>query len=265
MNGTADISYILLAVTFCLLAVPLGISIFFKLGLTKSMIFSVVRMTVQLLLIGIFLRYIFELDNPVINLTWFLLMIFTATVTVIRNSSLNLKLLLLPVTVSFLISGLSVLLFFNTVLLALKNPLTAKYFIAIGGMLLGNALRGNIVGLSTFYHQSKQDEPVLQYRLASGAGLYEAIRPYIREALRRAFAPTVATMATMGIVSLPGMMTGQILGGTEPALAVRYQIAIMIAIFTTVAMGTGISLLLTIRAAFDPLGNLKKEIFKTHS
>jgi putative ABC transport system permease protein len=149
--------------------------------------------------------------------------------------------------------------------LKLENPFAAKYFIAIGGMLLGNVLRGNIVGLSTFYHEAKKDEPILQYRLASGAGLFEAIRPYVREALKRAFAPTVATMATMGIVSLPGMMTGQILGGTNPTLAVKYQIAIMIAIYTTVTLGTGVSLFLTTRTAFDGLGNLRKNIFKSVS
>ena len=85
----------------------------------------------------------------------------------------------------------------------------------------------------------------------------------MQHALQEALTPTLATMATIGVVSLPGMMTGAILGGLNPMTAIQYQIAIMIAIFT----GTGITVLLgvlwTRKAAFDGFGMLKRDLFNS--
>lgn len=99
-------------------------------------------------------------------------------------------------------------------------------------------------------------------RLAEGATTVEATRPYLTGALHDAIAPTLATTATMGLVSLPGMMTGVILGGASPMIAIVYQIAIMIAIFS----GTAVTILLGIqfcrKAGFTPWGTLNPDIFR---
>ena len=263
MNGAIDISVISLASGFLLLLIPFLFSYIFKLGIIRATLISAGRMTLQLVLMGIFLQYLFDWNNAVLNIVWLFMMIFVATFSVIRNSDLNLKIFLMPLLSSFTISVFTVVLYFNTMIVGLNNVLTAKYLIIIGGMLLGNSLRGNIIGLTTFYKDINRNKNRFQYSLSMGATLYEAVIPFIREALRSALKPSIANMATFGIVSLPGMMTGQILGGSAPITAIKYQIAIVIAIFASVAVTVTLSILITLNRSFDSFGNPKENIIKT--
>ena len=262
MQSAVDINWLSLGFCFLLLVIPFAISAIFRLKLLVPALIGIGRMTAQLILIGFFLGYIFNLNRPWITLVWFILMVGTATGTVIRKSDLNVRLLMVPAFFSFLFTALVVLLFFNGVVVGLERVFEAKYFIALGGMLLGNSLRGNIVGLSTFYKGIKRNENRYQYSLSLGAARMEGILPYFRKSLQEALGPTIATVATMGIVSLPGMMTGQLLGGSGPMTAVKYQIAIMIAIFAAVTMSTALSILLTLRFTFNEAGMLKEDTFR---
>ena len=106
----------------------------------------------------------------------------------------------------------------------------------------------------------KNETTFLSY-LLMGATLKEAVHPFMREAIRTSLAPTIATMMTIGIVSLPGMMTGQILGGSFPLVAIKYQIMIMIGIFTSLVLSMVTSLYLSLPFAFDRMLMLKSEIF----
>jgi putative ABC transport system permease protein len=92
--------------------------------------------------------------------------------------------------------------------------------------------------------------------------LNEAVRPFLQRAYSASLAPTIATMATIGIVSLPGMMTGIILGGTDPLVAIKYQIAIMMAIFSGTALAVILGILLTLRTSFDRYGVLDPDVLK---
>jgi len=130
---------------------------------------------------------------------------------------------------------------------------------------LGNSLRGNIIGVSSFYKSIKRNERRYLYRLSVGASLYEALKPYFRAGMITSLQPTIATMMTIGIVSLPGMMTGQMLGGASPMVAIKYQIAIMIAIFVSVSMSVALMILFTIKSSFNGYGVLKKGVFKDRS
>ena len=130
-------------------------------------------------------------------------------------------------------------------------------------MVLGNSLRANVVGLGDFYKSLRKDEHLYFYKLSLGATKYEALIPFAKRSFTAAINPTIATMATMGIVSLPGMMTGQILGGSVPLVAIKYQIAIMVAILTSTIISIGLSILFTVRFSFYQNGVLKKDIFKS--
>jgi len=260
-----DISWVSLALSLILLAAPVAVVIALGLGRLREMLIAVVRMTVQLLLVGLLLVYLFDLNLPIVNVAWFFVMVAVASVTVVRGSGLRVRTLLVPSFVSILISGSAVLLFFTGILLGRETILDARYFIALGGMLVGNSLRGNIVAIGSFYEGVKRDENRYRYRLSVGARRIEALLPNLRASMRAAFAPTIATMTTTGIVALPGMMTGQILGGSSPLVAVKYQIAIMIAILSSVALSTSLCLLLSIPAAFDAWGMLRPSVFRMRS
>ena len=119
-----------------------------------------------------------------------------------------------------------------------------QYTIPMLGMILGNTLNGITLGLDSFLAAIVSKRDIIEARLCLGASRWEAALPEIREAIRVGMIPTINAMMIVGLVSLPGMMTGQLLSGTEPLQAVKYQIVIMFLIASATALGTVISILL---------------------
>ncbi|MBZ0167250.1 MAG: ABC transporter permease, partial [Candidatus Omnitrophica bacterium] len=228
--GTIDIPVLSLLIALLLLVIPVFLSYRYGFGLIRPLLLAVGRMAVQLVLIGIFLKYLFLWNNAWLNVAWLALMIVVAVFSAIRSSSMRAGKVLGPVLVSFSLATFLVVFYLNVAVIRLDNVFDARYLIILGGMLLGNSLRGNIVGIDSFYSNIRKDRRKYLYVLSLGASRQEAILPYFRESARLALKPTLAAMATMGLVALPGMMTGVILGGTSPEVAIKYQIVIMIAI-----------------------------------
>jgi putative ABC transport system permease protein len=261
-EGAADLSYWSLAVFYGLFLIPILVCWYFRIRIIKEMLIGIGRMTAQLFLIGIFLLYLFEWNNSWINIAWVTGMIFFATLATINTSELNYTHFLLPVFSAFLISTFLILFLFNGFLVELNRIFDARYLIVIGGMLLGNSLKGDIIGISHFYQAIRRDEKRYFYLLSMGANQLEALTPFFRESMIAALKPFIASMATIGLVSLPGMMTGQIIQGASPFEAVNYQIAIMIAIFTSTTLTICLTILFSVKKSFDDYGILKKEVFK---
>ena len=260
---TINIPISSLALSFLLLLIPIAISLFLRLNILRSLLYSVARMAIQLILIGFFLKYLFEYNNPVVNILWLSVMLTTAVFSAIKSSTIKVSKIFLPVFISFTISTLTVIFYLNTVVIDLQNIFDARYLIVLSGMLLGNSLRGNIVGIAAFYKNIRKDTKGYLYRLSLGASEYEALLPYMRQSIELALKPTLAAMATMGIVALPGMMTGVLLGGASPELAIKYQIMIMIAISVSTIMSVVLTILMTIRICFNKSGILKQDVFSS--
>ncbi len=204
-----------------------------QIKMNREIIISIIRMSVQLSIAGIYLQYIFDLNNRYLNMAYMLTMILIASFTVSRSAKLKNNKVRLGIHISMIIPNIIMILFLNKAVINLQNIFEARYIITITGMLLGNVLSGNIIGLNTYYQRLKDNGKIINYDLALGATPFQALKPYFKEAIEVSIKPTVASMATMGLVSLPGMMTGQILGGSVPKQAIMYQAAIMLAIFTT--------------------------------
>lgn len=237
----------------------------FKLKISVKMSIAAVRMALQLAFVGVYLKYIFKWNNPYINTLYLLVMIFIASVYSIRSGSLRLKPFLLPVSLSVALPQLLVLFLFNGLMAGKEHLFDARYMIPVGGMLLGNCLNGNIIALNRFYMGIKEDEKRYNYSLALGASGLQAAAPYLRKSLLAAIEPTIASLATTGLVALPGMMTGQILAGSLPITAIQYQAAIMISILTAKYLSILLSLLLTYKSGFNNFHILKKDIFRVSS
>lgn len=261
MNGAPDLTYVSLIFIGLLLLIPLAVVHFLKLGITKNLLISVVRMAVQLVLIGFFLEFLFLFDYWAVTILWFMVMILVAVFSIIKSSKLKLNHFILPIFISMLIANFMVILYFNQFIVQLDSVFEAKYIIAISGMVLGNSLRANVVGVGDFYNSLRKDENLYFYKLSLGASKLEALLPFTKQSFIAALNPTIATMATMGIVSLPGMMTGQILGGSVPLVAIKYQIAIMVAILASTVLSILLSLVFTLRISIDKSGVLKKDYF----
>lgn len=259
--GAVEISITGLILAFLLLVIPLVISYRFKLGMVKTTLLAIGRMSIQLVLVGFFLEYIFSLNNAWLNLTWLLIMIMTAIFSAISRAKLKPSVIFWPVLAAFTSSTLLVLFYFNSMVIKLDYLFEARYLIALGGMLLGNVLSVNIVAVNSFYQEIRSQNKFFLYRLAMGASQPEALAPFFKRSFQLALLPALAKTATIGIVSLPGMMTGQILGGSSPATAIRYQIAIMIAIYTCGTLSVLLTLLLSTKKSFNNYGILKENIF----
>ena len=259
--NVANISFGGLAAGYALLLAPLAFLLWYQVPLLKDSLIAVLRMTVQLLFVGFYLQFVFEWNNPWLNSAWLLAMISVADASIMRGSGLRLARFVLPVFIALLVGTLLPLLFFMGPVLRQPNWLDAQYVIPICGLILGNCLRADIVGVSRFYRSVRDGEHLFLHHLAQGARLREALTPYLREASQAALAPTVASMATLGLVSLPGMMTGIILAGADPVTAVKYQIAIMIAIFSGTAITVPLVIWLTMKSSFNGFGMLDRSVF----
>ncbi len=260
-----DIPWLNLASGYLLLLLPLGILYWYRTGLVGAALLAVVRMTLQLLLVGFYLQYLFRYNRPWLNLLWIAVMVFVATFAILGRSELKRSLFFLPVFAS-LWAGLLVLMPFTLLfVLDLENPFEARYLIPITGMVLGNNLNAGIVGIRTFYNRLRKEGDRYALYLSQGATVSEALAPFSREAMREAFSPSLASMANIGLISIPGMMTGQMLGGSDPLLAIKYQIMIMLAIHSGVVLNLYSSIRLSRPFLLDPWQMVRSDLYKEES
>ena len=257
MNQVVDINWFELALFSLILLIPLTINKRYKLGIAKDTVISVVRMTVQLVLVGVYLEYLFKLNSLAVNLLWLAIMIVVGASSIVSKTNLPKKPLMWP-----LIAGLSSSLFplLAAIAFGLVKPepfYNAQYMIPLAGMLLGNSLSSNIVALQNLFTAFEQRKSEYEAAISLGASPKYASFPFLQEALRKSLAPILASMATTGLVTLPGMMTGQILGGASPMVAIKYQLVIMLAIFVMLSVSVAITLEMTLSCVQTKEGLIK--------
>jgi len=262
MSQITDISIWKLAASLIMLLIPITFLLYYKIPLIRSVLISTFRMMIQLSLIAIYLQWIFSVNNIWLNSLWVFMMIFVGVFTSIKRIGLNRKYFVLPLTLSALTSVIIVDSFFLGYVLDLDYFFDARYFIPITGMILGNSMNHNIVGLSTYFRGLLEKSDLYYFLLTNTGNTKLTRRPFVSEAIKRGMSPLIATMSVIGLISLPGMMTGQILGGSSPAIAIRYQIMIMMAIFIGCTTTLFLSIIFSSRFVFDKYGNLKRDILK---
>ncbi|MCB1175791.1 MAG: iron export ABC transporter permease subunit FetB, partial [Leptospiraceae bacterium] len=258
------IDWLQLCLGALLVLIPIGLLGYYRTGLVRDAVIALCRMVLQLLLIGFYLGYLFTLDHPGLNVGWVVLMAAVAATSSLRRNQLAWRTFWLPIFSGMLVGVFFVGTYMLAIVLTLPNPWTARYLIPISGMILGNTLQVSIIGFRTYTKLILDDRERYSYYLSCGATRREALQPFISEALQSALSPMIATMTTIGLVQLPGMMTGQILGGSPPMEAIRYQIMILAAIFVSSSMAFLIALLLANQLIFDSYHNPQAERIKAH-
>ncbi|ORT49620.1 ABC transporter permease [Vibrio sp. qd031] len=242
MQQSLDIAWLDLGLFSTLLLIPLGISQCYRLNISRDALISIARMAIQLFLVGLYLEFLFTLDSIVINISWLIVMALVGGSAITTKAQLLRKQALACVVVG-LCCGLFPVLCITVVLLIQPTPLySSQYLIPMGGMLLGNSMSAIIIALKTLTKAFSEREMEYQGAIALGVSGRYACQPFVQDALKSAFAPTLATISTTGLVSLPGMMTGQILGGVSPLIAIKYQLVIMMAIFIMMTIATTVSI-----------------------
>ncbi|MBL4904029.1 MAG: iron export ABC transporter permease subunit FetB [Desulfocapsa sp.] len=251
----AAILLLMLAVTsFCI-----------GLGLEKRLVISGIRMTLQLLLIGLVLQFLFA--NASFVLVFFLsicmLLIAGYEVWARQKRKLRGTAGYLISTGSMLVSSFTVTFLALTVMVGVDPWYTPQYAIPLLGMLLGNTMTGVALAADRLTTEMYSQRGMVEQRLLLGQNWQEASGDIRRDCMRTGMIPVINSMAAAGVVSLPGMMTGQILGGSSPLDAIKYQILIMFLI----AAGTGFGVLTAIwlisRRLFDERQRLVLECLES--
>ncbi len=237
-----------------------GVSALFQLGLLRSLLWGTFRCVVQLSLVGYALGWIFAVDRPELVALIVALMAGVAARTATRRTP-NVR--EFPTLIAF-VSLVSSTYLVTTIVCGLiirAHPwYTARVAIPIAGMILGNAVTGTALSLDRLYAEIRARKDEVEALLALGAAPREAVRDCVREAVRAGMTPTINSLMVVGLVSLPGMMTGQILGGVSPAEAVRYQIVVMLMIAAAAATGSMLLVGLSMRRLFTADDALKPEL-----
>jgi len=251
------LSYGQLATSVLLILINVILSLRLRLGLERSLVVASVRMVVQLLLIGYVLEWLFALSNPFPVLAIALLMAGVAGISAVNRTSRRFagiywRSLVSVLVAAFLITNLSV-----AGIIQVRPWYDPQYLIPMLGMVLGNTLTGISLGLERFMEGVTINRNAIETLLALGATRWEASHREVQTAVRTGMIPTINSMMVMGLVSLPGMMTGQILAGASPIDAVRYQIVIVFAIASGSALGTLGVVLLAWQALLSPTHQLR--------
>lgn len=259
MGELQTLGYGQVAVAASLVLVNAAISLWLGLRIERSLLWASVRTVVQLLLVGLILEWVFRLDR------WEGVLAIAAVMTLIagftaagrnerRYRGIGFNTVVSVWASSWLVTGFALLLVLrggdaDGVELTWYRP---QYAIPLLGMILGNTLNGITVGLNAFTEALSGRRPEVEAAFAVGATRWEAARPAVRRAVRLGMMPILNSMLVVGIVSLPGMMTGQILSGTPPIEAVKYQIVLMFLIASGTAIGTTSAVLLSYFSLFTP-------------
>ena len=229
------------ALAATLVLVNAGLSLWFRLGLEFRLLIAALRMAVQLSLIGLVLTWLFAASSPLWTvLAAVLMLLFAGREALARQERRFLGVWGFGIgTTSMLMASFLVTIFALTTQVRPDPWFDPRYAIPLPGMILGNTMTGVSLGLDTLTRSAVRERVTIETRLALGQDRFDALRGVTEGTLRTAMIPIINSMAAAGIVSLPGMMTGQILAGVEPAEAVKYQLMISFLI----AGGTGLGVL----------------------
>ena len=207
-----------------------------QMGIGRDMVWAMVRMSVQLVAAGVILEYVFEVRAWYLVLAILIYFIIMASRIVFGRVGYRSPSLRRNITISIALGAGSVLSVF-LLLITREDPLLdPRYAIPLGGMIIGNAMNGCALAYERFHASVQKEQRSIETLLGMGATYREASAPMVMESIKASFLPQILTMSAMGIVTLPGMMTGQILSGTLPLVAIKYQIAIMLAIVSSNAI-----------------------------
>ncbi|MDO0822503.1 ABC transporter permease [Desulfosporosinus nitroreducens] len=237
MQGSIDLSIWQLTAAYIFILILILIVRIKGIPREKEILISSLRMTIQLVLVGYILAYVFEHSHPFYALVIVAIMLIFAIHNIFNRTKSQLspeikKIVALSMTLGILAS----LIYFVLVVLQVSPWYEPRYVIPIAGMIIGNSMTGISLGVKTLVEGMTTNKQLVEAALILGATPKMASKQIVNNAFDAAMLPTINSMVGMGIVFLPGMMTGQILGGASPVVAIEYQIAVMLGIVGSVAL-----------------------------
>ncbi|MCB2228091.1 MAG: iron export ABC transporter permease subunit FetB [Desulfarculaceae bacterium] len=257
MSGAVPIGWLQIALALGFILLAGGASLWLKLGLGRELVVGTLRTFGQLLLMGYVLLYIFALSWPWLVLAVFAGMIFFAARIVtsrVRGKGVP---VFWPVFWSMLLSYMVVSFLVVGVVVQADPWWEPRYFLPLGGMVVGNSMNAMALALERLFGEMKNRAGEVETMLSLGADPKEATSAIFADSVRAGMIPSINSMMGVGLVFIPGMMTGQILAGADPLLAIKYQIVVMLMLVGSTTLGSVLAVSLARKRLFTPAAQLR--------
>ncbi|MCI1983336.1 MAG: ABC transporter permease [Bifidobacteriaceae bacterium] len=252
--ATATTSYPIdiwgVVVALVLVAAATAISGLLHLGLVKSMVISTARSLLQLLAMGLIIRFVIQQNNWMLVVALLVIMLFAAVqITLARAHGIP-KGLALPVFLTLTVVMLLMVCLVTELMLRPQPWYAPQLVIPVTGMMLGNAVSAIALALSRYFEDMHERADDIEMLLALGATPYEAARPSILSSVRLGLIPTISTLASSGIVLIPGMMAGQVIAGADPLNAAEYQFVVLASLSALTLVGDIVIMMAVYKRSF---------------
>ena len=250
------LSYLNLLLGLLLLVVPgYLIYVYDRLSLGKVAL-AVVRMLVQLAVMGGCLWALYRFDSMWLNLLWLVMLVGAASFMLVSRCRMRSRVLFLPACVGMLVSVLSVSAYLLLVVVRPADAWSARWFVPLTGLLMAHVLATNIPAVRTYFDSLRQDAQPYFTQLGNGGTRLQALAPYVARALKSLTVPAVASLSAMGLFVVPMLLSGLLLGGMAPAMAVCLFAVLVVASLVASALSLVLILWLSDRFVFSRQGRL---------
>jgi putative ABC transport system permease protein len=250
MTGVIEIStgQLLLALVFVLVAQVA--SLVWHLGLSRDIFVGTLRTFAQLFLMGYALTFVLQSENQWLTIGVFLLMVISAIFIIkgrVREKQIP---YVLPTFITMLLSYFVTALFVSALVIGSSPWWEPRYFLPAGGMIIGNSMSALAIALERLFKEMRQGKDLVEMKLSLGADYREASADIFKNAVTAGMIPSINAMMGVGLVFIPGMMSGQILAGVDPLLAIRYQIVVMLMLVGSTAVSSLVVMLVARKRCF---------------
>ena len=257
MNAVIDIGWLQLSLCLLFILAAGLASMALRLGLQRDLLWGSVRTFAQLFMLGLVLRYVFH-----IRLWWPVLLIFWCmlafAVQIIHGRVKEKSVRYLDTTfLSMFLSFTIITMIVNGVIVEVRPWYEPRYFLPLGGMVIGNSMNAIAIALERLFGELRKSTNLVEMRLSLGATYREAAADITRGAVKAGMIPSINAMMGVGMVFIPGMMTGQILAGADVITAVKYQIMVMLMLVGSTSLGSVLVVLFSLRRCFTRDGRLR--------
>lgn len=242
-----------LLIASLLLLIPIFISYKQKLNLEKELIISVLRAVIQLVIVGFFLEKIFNVNNFIFTSILILIMIFNAAYNAKKRGN-GIKNAL---SISFIAILIGTVITLSVLVISGAISYSPNDVIPVSGMIISNSMVAIGLSYRNLHNSFKEKSLQVETMLSLGSDINMASKDIIRDSIKTAIVPSIDSAKTLGIVSLPGMMTGLILAGASPLTAIKFQIMVTFMILSSTTIATLISTSIAYKSFFNDRCQLK--------
>ncbi len=249
-----EISYLQLLLALAFILSSALLSMIYKLGLEKDLFIGGLRAAIQLTALGYILNILFNIQFFPAVMGVFLFMIFFATNIIKKQVGEQVVRFFGSTLLSNIIAYSFVSICVTAFIIEAKPWWKAQYFLPLGGMVIGNSMTALSLCLERYFAEFKNQKPLIEMMISLGATKQEATHPIFKKALKTGMIPSINSLMGVGVVFIPGMMSGQVLAGVNPIEAVKYQIVVMFMIVASTALSCFLALKFVEKPAGRALG-----------